>query len=99
MLALALASSLVLSAAPGQLVIDVKPDGVEVKVDGKKVGTSGQPLTVKLKAGKHIVRLVHKGDAHEEEVTVKAGEKKTWTWEFEGYKKPAAPEGEGGGEE
>ncbi len=92
MLSLALASSLFLAAAPGQLTLDVKPDGVLVKVDGKKVGVSGQPLVVKLKAGKHLVRLEFKGDAHEDEVAVKAGEKKTWSWEFEGYKKPEPAE-------
>lgn len=89
MLSLALASSLFLAAAPGELTIDVKPEGVEVKVDGKKRGTSGQPLVLKLKAGRHVVRLTHKGDAHEEEVSLKAGEKKTYSWEFEGYQKPA----------
>lgn len=99
MLSLALASSLFLAAAPGELTIDVKPEGVEVKVDGKKRGVSGTPLVLKLKAGKHVVRLSHKGDAHEEEVSLKAGEKKTYSWEFEGYKKPtptdeASPAGE-----
>lgn len=99
MLSLALASSLFLAAAPGELTIDVKPEGVEVKVDGKKRGVSGTPLVLKLKAGKHVVRLTHKGDAHEEEVSLKPGEKKTYSWEFEGYKKPnptdeASPAGE-----
>lgn len=91
MLTLALVSHLVLAAAPAVLTIDVKPDGVEVKVDGKKAGTSGKNIVMKLKAGKHVVRLSHKGDAHEEEVALKAGEKKTYQWEFEGAKPGAAP--------
>ncbi len=91
MLTLALVSHLVFAAAPGVLTIDVKPDGVEVKVDGKKVGTSGKNLVMKLKAGKHVVRLSHKGDAHEEEVSLKAGEKKTYQWEFEGPKAGSPP--------
>jgi ribosomal protein L6P/L9E len=91
MLTLALVSHLVLAAAPGELTIDVKPDGVEVKVDGKKAGMSGKVITMKLKAGKHVVRLSHKGDSHEEEVSVKAGEKKTYQWAFEGTKAGAAP--------
>ena len=91
MLAFVLASQL-LAAAPGQLTIDVKPEGVEVKVDGKKSGTSGaRPIVVKLKAGKHVVRLSHKGDSHEEEVSVKAGEKKTYSWAFEGAKSGTPP--------
>ena len=94
MLTLALVSHLVLAAAPtgpATLTIDVKPEGVEVKVDGKKVGTSNKSIVLKLKAGKHVVRLSHKGDAHEEEVALKAGEKKTYQWEFEGSKPGAAP--------
>ena len=91
MLTLALVSHLVLAAAPAVLTIDVKPEGVEIKVDGKKAGTSGKDLVMKLKPGKHVVRLSHKGDAHEEEVSLKAGEKKTYQWEFEGAKPGAAP--------
>lgn len=91
MLTLALVSHLVLAAAPAELTIDVKPDGVEVKVDGKKAGTSGKLITLKLKAGKHVVRLSHKGDAHEEELALKAGEKKRYEWAFESTKSGAAP--------
>ena len=78
MLTLALVSHLVLAAGPTELIIEVKPAGVEVKVDGKK-------------AGKHVVRISHKGDSHEEEVAVKAGEKKTWQFEFDSTKAGAAP--------
>lgn len=90
MLSLLLASQL-LAAAPAQLTIDVQPEGVEVKVDGKKSGRSGKPIVLKLKAGKHVVRLSHKGDSHEEEVSLKAGEKKTYQWAFEGTKSGAPP--------
>ncbi len=91
MLTLALVSHLVLTAAPAELTIDVKPDDVEVKVDGKKAGHGGKAITMKLKAGKHVVRLSHKGDSHEEEVALKAGEKKTYQWAFEGTKSGAPP--------
>ena len=91
MLTLALVSHLVFAAAPAELTIEAKPDGVEVKVDGKRAGTSGKAITLKLKAGKHVVRLSHKGDAHEEEVALKAGEKKTYQWAFESTKSGAAP--------
>lgn len=89
MLTLALVTHLVLTAAPAQLTIEVQPDGVEVKVDGKKKGLSGKPIVVKLSAGRHVVRLTHKGDSHEEELSLKAGEKKTYSWAFEGSKSPA----------
>jgi hypothetical protein len=94
MLALALASQLVLAGAPAQLTIDIQPAGVEVKLDGKKVGTSGEkPLVVgKLKAGVHVLRVEHKGDAHEEEIALKAGEKKTFVLKLEdGRKEPSEP--------
>jgi hypothetical protein len=95
MLALALATQLSLAAGPTQLTLDIQPPGVEVKVDGKKIGTSGdKPLVVKVKPGNRVVRLVYKGDAHEEEVSVKAGEKKIYAWKFEGSggPKPAVAE-------
>ena len=91
MLTLALLSQLVLAAPPAELIIDVKPAGVEVKLDGKKIGMSGKALSMKLKPGKHVVRLSLKGDAHEEEVALKAGEKKTYQFEFESTKAGAAP--------
>lgn len=92
MLTLALVSHLVLAAGPTELIIDVKPAGVEVKVDGKKAGFSGaKAIVLKVKAGKHVVRISHKGDSHEEEVAVKAGEKKTWQFEFDSTKAGAAP--------
>jgi hypothetical protein len=82
---LALALTAVLAAGPTQLTIDVHPVGVSIKVDGKKAGTSGEkPLVLKLKPGRHSIRLEHKGDAHEEDVALKAGEKKTYVWKFEG---------------
>lgn len=81
---LAITLHLLLVAAPSELIINAQPAGVEVKVDGKKSGVSGKPITVKLKAGRHLIRLTYKGDAHEEEVNLKVGEKKTYTWTFEG---------------
>ncbi len=81
-----IATSLYLAAtpkAPGQLTIEVKPANCVVMVDGKKKGTGAKPIVVKLPAGRHVVRVTHKGDAHEEDVVVKPGEKKTWKWTFE----------------
>jgi uncharacterized protein (DUF427 family) len=90
MLVLALVSQLTLHTAPTQLTIDVKPEDVQVQVDGKKVGTGAKPIILTVKPGTHIVRLAHKGDTHEEEVPVKAGEKKTYSWTFEDAKPPAS---------
>ncbi len=89
----AIALQLLLAAGPTQLVLDIQPAGVEVKLDGKKLGMSGEtPFTVKVKPGVHVVRVAFKGDAHEEEVAVKAGEKKTFVLKLEdGRKEPSEP--------
>lgn len=89
----AIALQLLLAAGPTQLVLDIQPAGVEVKLDGKKIGMSGEtPFTVKVKPGVHVVRVSYKGDAHEEEVAVKAGEKKTFVLKLEdGRKEPSEP--------
>src|SRR4051794_31185953 len=88
MLTLALATWL--SAAPAQLTIDVKPEGCIVKVDGKKAGTGAKSITLKLPAGKHLIRVEYKGDVHTDEVALKAGQKVPWAFEFTGTEK--APE-------
>src|SRR3954469_9909253 len=84
---LTLALVVALSAAPAELTIEVKPAATVVKVDGKKVGTGARPITVKLPAGKHNIRCELKGDASTDELTLKAGEKKTWKFEFQGEEK------------
>jgi hypothetical protein len=84
---LTLALAMWLSAAPATLSIEVKPEQSVVKVDGKKIGTAKQTLTLKLPAGKHVIRVEYKGDATTDEVVLKAGEKKTWKWEFTGTEK------------
>lgn len=95
---LALTLSMFLSAAPAQLTIEVQPAGSVVKVDGRQVGTGEKPFTAKLKAGKHVIRVEYKGDATTDEVALKAGERKTWKWEFTGVDvgpKPAESGGSG----
>ena len=85
------AATLLLHAAPtgpGTLNIEIKPATAELLVDGKKKGTGAKPIVIKLPAGKHVLRVLNKGDAHEEEIVIKAGEKKTWKWEFEGPPEP-----------
>lgn len=97
---LTLALTAVLAAGgPATLTLEVKPEASIVKVDGKKVGTGAKTITLKVSPGKHIIRCELKGDATTDEVVVKAGEKKTWKWEFTGIDKapgteqPIVPEG------
>ena len=85
---LTLALAIALQAAPAQLTVEVAPSGSELLVDGKKT----KARVLKLSPGKHTLRVVYKGDAHEEEILIKAGEKKTWKWEFEGVVVPKKKE-------
>ena len=80
---IALASCLLLHAAPGTLTVELKPATSELLIDGKKKGSGSKPIVLKLPAGKHVIRVTNKGDAHEEEIVIKPAEKKTWKWEFE----------------
>ena len=82
----ALAAALLIHAAPSgpaTLTVELKPPTCELLVDGKKKGNGSKALVMKLPAGKHVLRVLFKGDAHEEELVLKAGEKKTWKWEFD----------------
>jgi hypothetical protein len=84
MVTLALAAVLA-AGGPASLTLEVKPEASIVKVDGKKVGTGAKPITVKLSPGKHTIRCELKGDATNDEIVLKPGEKKTWKWEFTGH--------------
>jgi hypothetical protein len=88
---LALATSLLLAAAPATVTVELKPAKSVLKVDGKKKGTGEKPMTLKLPSGKHVFRVEYKGDAHEEEVVLKPGPNK-WSWEFTGVEEEPAPE-------
>jgi len=108
MVALALAAMVALSGAPKktQLVLEVKPAEAVIYVDGKKKGTAAKTIKLTVTPGKHVIKLTHKGDEHQETVVVKKGEIRTWQWAFEDDRmdrKKAPPaegegEGEGGGE-
>jgi ferric-dicitrate binding protein FerR (iron transport regulator) len=88
---LSLTLSLLLTAAPAELTVGVKPEGVKVEVDGTRHSVKEGQVKLKVKAGKHLVRLSFNGDAHTEEVELKAGEKKTWSWSFEETKSGTMP--------
>lgn len=88
--------TLMLAAAPAKgpttLIIEVAPEDTVVFVDGKKKGTGAKPITLKnISPGAHIIKLQRKGESHEDQVILKAGEKKTWKWAFEGSGPPPKP--------
>lgn len=88
---LALTLSLFLAANPAELTLDVKPEGVKVEVDGQRRSPREGQVKLKVKAGRHLVRLSFHGDSHTEEISVKAGEKRAWAWSFEETKSGAMP--------
>ncbi len=81
-LAMALAGS---PKAPAKtlLKLEVKPANAVVYVDGVKKGKGNKVHTVKLQPGRHVIKVVHNKDEHQEVVVVKKGETKHWQWAFE----------------
>ncbi len=87
-----LLAALVLSLAPpalakgkakAQILLDVKPATAALFVDGKPMGKASAGRTIDVTAGVHVLKLVNKGDEHEEQVKFKAGEKTTYKYEFD----------------
>ena len=64
----------------GTLVVETKPDGVEVLVDGQKQGVT--PLTLKLKAGRHEVELRGSGTPRVFNVFITKGDRVSQYIEF-----------------
>lgn len=66
-----------------KLVLKVGPEDTEIFVDGQKKGTAEKVKEISLSPGQHILTLKHKGDEHEDQVTLKKGQKTTFEWKFE----------------
>lgn len=69
-----------LFSTTGELVVETKPDGVELLVDGQKQGVT--PLTLKLKAGSHQVELRGMGKPRVFNVFVTKGDRVSQYIEF-----------------
>ncbi len=61
----------------------IEPDGVEIYLNGKKVGEAGRLAFSPTKPGKHAVRLVRVKDETEIDVEVKKGQTLKFTFKFE----------------
>src|SRR3954470_11768041 len=90
-----------------QLKVEVKPAGAKYVLDGKSSGSGSKVRTFTVDPGTHYIKVSFKGDEHQEPVTVKRGEVKTYIWEFQDDKpkkaghsnegtEGEAPEAEGG---
>lgn len=87
----ALAHGRVVAAADkAELVLEVAPGSTEVYVDGQKKGTGEALKQLTLAPGPHVLRLVHDGDEHEDQVTLEAGKKVTFSWKFQDDKQATA---------
>jgi hypothetical protein len=69
-----------LFSTTGTLVVETKPDGVELRVDGEKQGVT--PLTLKLKAGRHEVELRGSGAPRVFNVFITKGDRVSQYIEF-----------------
>lgn len=66
-----------------QLELSVKPATAQLFVDGKAMGKAGAGRVLDVTPGFHVIKLVNKGDEHEERVKLPAGEKTTYRYEFD----------------
>ena len=65
-------SGIAVNAAPGNVRLDSKPEGAQVKIDGQSKGVT--PLTTSLAAGAHVLELSTGGEPRVIPITVNAGE-------------------------
>ena len=61
-----------ISTAPGNVRLDSKPEGAQVKIDGESKGVT--PLSTSLSAGPHVLELSTGGEPRVIPITVNAGE-------------------------
>lgn len=97
-LALALAATLTASPAPAPaagnksfLKIEVKPETAVLYVDGVRRGRGNKPHVIRVEPGRHELKVTNKGDEHQEQISVKKGETKQWSWAFEDDRPQKSP--------
>ena len=81
-----------------KLVLEVGPPDTEVWIDGQKKGTADKVKEVSLSPGTHDLDFKHKGDEHTDQVSLKKGQRVTFTWKFEDDKPKASPFDDGSGD-
>jgi hypothetical protein len=69
--------------AKAQLALEVTPPTAEVFVDGHSMGKASKGRAIDVTPGYHIVKLVLKGDEHEERIKFAAGDKTSYKYEFD----------------
>jgi hypothetical protein len=69
--------------AKTQLLLEVTPPKAEVFVDNKDMGKASKDRAIDVTPGFHVVKLVLKGDEHEERIKFAAGDKTSYKYEFD----------------
>jgi hypothetical protein len=69
--------------AKTQLVLDVTPPKAEVFIDNKDMGKASKGRAIDVTPGFHVIKLVLKGDEHEERIKFAAGDKTNYKYEFD----------------
>src|ERR1700691_3165451 len=69
--------------AKTQLALDVTPPKAEVFIDNKDMGKASKGRAIDVTPGFHVIKLVLKGDEHEERIKFAGGEKTSYKYEFE----------------
>jgi hypothetical protein len=77
--------------AKSQLVLEVTPPTAEVFVDGHNMGKASKDRAIDVTPGFHVVKLVLKGDEHEERIKFAAGDKTSYKYEFDQSTSTNAP--------
>lgn len=77
-----------------QLEVDVKPVGAQLFMDDKAMGKVGAARVIDLSPGFHVIRLVSKGDEHEERFKLAPNQKTIYSFEFDEAPAPNSGTGE-----
>jgi len=75
--------AVVTKEGPTQLTFEIEPKGTDIYVDKRKLGKAGKVKVLKVKPGKHEIRLVYKKDETEFDVSVARGQSLEVKYAFE----------------
>lgn len=75
--------AVVTKEGPTQLTFEIEPKGTEIYVDKRKLGKAGKVKVLKVRPGKHEIRLVYKRDETEFDVSVARGQSLEVKYAFE----------------
>jgi hypothetical protein len=75
--------AVVTKEGPTQLTFEIEPKATDIYVDKRKLGKAGKVKVLKVRPGKHEIRLVYKKDETEFDVSVARGQSLEVKYAFE----------------